>query len=256
MELIYEKQERIARFVLNRPEALNALSPDLFRSLHEAFEDFSRDPKLRVGVVTGSGNRAFCAGADVKTWLPFVKECKERPWLLPTTPMRGMEMVKPLIAAVNGVAVGGGLELCLACDIRIAATEARFAAREAKIGIMPRLGGTVRLPRIIGQSRAASMLLTGRFVGAEEALQMGLVNEVVATEDLIDSAMKTAGEICSCAPLAVQAIKQTIRRTEGMSLEEALWCENQLAMPLYDTEDYEEGRKAFSEKRRPVFHGR
>lgn len=256
MELIYEKNESIAQFILNRPEKLNAISPELFRSLHEAFEDFAQDPALRVGIITGAGDRAFCAGADVKTWLPFVKECRKRPWLLPSTPMRGMELDKPLIAAINGFAIGGGLELSLVCDIRIASTNAQFASREAKIGIMPRLGGTIRLPKLIGQSRAAHMMFTGRYIEADEALNIGLVNNVVTPDKLMDTTMDMAQEISTCAPLAVQAIKTTIRNTTGMSMDEALWCENNMALPLYDTNDYEEGQKAFKEKRTPSFVGR
>jgi enoyl-CoA hydratase/carnithine racemase len=245
MELIYEKKEHIALFTLNRPEVFNSLSPDLFRQLHEAFEDFAQDPELRVGVITGAGEKAFCAGADVKTWLPFVKECREKPWLMPTTPLRGMELDKPLIAAINGVALGGGLEMCLACDLRVASEKARFAFPEARLGILPRLGGTVRLPRLVGSAWAAEMMFTGKPIDAQKALTMGLVNRVVPPEEVLDTALALAGEICQCAPLAVQAIKKSMKRSVGMSIDEALWCENALGMPLYDTEDYEEGRKAF-----------
>jgi enoyl-CoA hydratase/carnithine racemase len=256
MELIYEKKEHIALFTLNRPEVFNALSPDLFRQLHEAFEDFAQDPELRVGVITGAGKKAFCAGADVKTWLPFVKECREKPWLMPTTPLRGMELDKPLIAAINGVALGGGLEMCLACDLRVASEKARFAFPEARLGILPRLGGTVRLPRLVGSAWAAEMMFTGKPIDAQKALTMGLVNRVVPPEEVLDTALALAGEICQCAPLAVQAIKKSMKRSVGMSIDEALWCENALGMPLYDTEDYEEGRKAFIEKRPANFQAK
>ncbi|MBU1273874.1 MAG: enoyl-CoA hydratase/isomerase family protein [Proteobacteria bacterium] len=256
MELLYEKREHIALFTLNRPEAMNALSPELFKQLHQAFEDFAQDPELWVGVVTGAGEKAFCAGADVKTWLPFVKECRQKPWLLPTTPLRGMELEKPLIAAINGVAMGGGMELALACDLRIASEKARFAFPEARLGILPRLGGTVRLPRLVGSAWAAEMMFTGKPIDAQRALAMGLVNRVVLPEEVLDAALAMAGDICQCAPLAVQAIKKSMRRTEGMSMEEALWCENALGLPLYDTEDYEEGRRAFAEKRPPKFQAK
>ncbi|BEQ14625.1 enoyl-CoA hydratase/isomerase family protein [Desulfoferula mesophila] len=256
MELIYEKKEHIALFTLNRPEVFNALSPDLFRRLHEAFEDFAQDPELRVGVITGAGEKAFCAGADVKTWLPFVKQCREKPWLMPTTPLRGMQLDKPLIAAINGVALGGGLEMCLACDLRVASEKARFAFPEARLGILPRLGGTVRLPRLVGSAWAAEMMFTGKPIDAQKALTMGLVNRVVPPEEVLDTALALAGEICQCAPLAVQAIKKSMQRSVGMSIDEALWCENALGMPLYDTEDYEEGRKAFMEKRPANFQAK
>jgi enoyl-CoA hydratase/carnithine racemase len=256
MELLYEKKGHIALITLNRPEAHNAMSPDLFRQLHDACEDFAQDPELWVGVITGAGEKAFCAGADVKTWLPFVKECRDRPWLMPTTPMRGMELDKPLIAAINGVALGGGLELALACDLRIASDKARFAFPEAKLGILPRLGGTVRLPRLVGSAWAAEMMFTGKLVDAQRALSMGLVNRVVPPGQVMEAALELAGEICQCAPLAVQAIKKSMRRTEGMSWEEALWCESALGLPLFDTEDYQEGRRAFAEKRPPVFQAK
>jgi len=256
MELIYDKNDHIAEFTLNRPELFNAMSPDLFMQLQDAFQDFAQDPKMWVGIVTGAGEKAFCAGADVKTWLPFVKECRQSPWLMPKTPLRGMELDKPLIAAINGVAMGGGLELALACDLRVASEKARFAFPEASLGILPRLGGTVRLPRLIGGANAAEMMFTGKRVDAARALAMGLVNQVVPPSEVMNAARELAREICQCAPLAVQAIKKSMRRTEGMSLDEALWCENALGLPLYDTEDYEEGRKAFAEKRAPQFQAK
>lgn len=256
MELLYEKRAHMAIFTLNRPEAMNALSPELFQQMHEAFEDFSRDSEMWVGIITGAGEKAFCAGADIKTWLPFVKECRQKPWLLPTTPLRGMELDKPMIAAINGVAMGGGLETALACDLRIASEKARFALPEARLGILPRLGGTVRLPRLVGGAWAAELMFTGKPIDASRALAMGLVNRVVPPEEVMDAALAMADDICQCAPLAVQAIKKSLRRGVGMSLEEALWCESALGLPLYDTEDYEEGRRAFGEKRPPRFQAK
>ncbi len=256
MELLYEKREHIAIFTLNRPEAMNALSPELFQQMHAAFEDFAQDSALWVGIITGAGEKAFCAGADVKTWLPFVKECRQKPWLLPTTPLRGMELYKPMIAAINGVAMGGGLETALSCDLRIASEKARFAFPEARLGILPRLGGTVRLPRLVGSAWAAEMMFTGKPIDAARALAMGLVNRVVPAEEVMDTALAMAGDICQCAPLAVQAIKRSMRRSVGMSLDEALWCENALGLPLYDTEDYEEGRRSFMEKRPARFQAK
>ncbi|MCF8033023.1 MAG: enoyl-CoA hydratase/isomerase family protein [Desulfarculaceae bacterium] len=256
MQLIYEKKQHLALFTLNRPEVHNALSPELFQQFHDACEDFAHDPQLRVGVITGAGEKAFSAGADVNTWLPFVKQCRDKPWLLPTTPMRGMELDKPLIAALNGITVGGGLEMALACDLRIASEKARFCFPETKLGILPRLGGTVRLPRLVGSAAAAEMILTGKMIDAQQALAMGLVNRVLPPEEVLPAALEMAGQISRCAPLAVQAVKRCMRRTEGMSMEEALWCENALGMPLYETQDYEEGRSAFLEKRPPSFQAK
>lgn len=253
MGLEYRKEDKIAVFILNRPEALNTLSPELMHELHDALEDFREDSDLWVGIITGSGQKAFCAGADIKTWLPFVKETKAKPWLFPTTAMRGMELWKPLIAAVNGIAMGGGLELALACDIRIASEKARFASPEVKLGIMSRLGGTVRLPDLIGLSRASEMMLMGDSIDAQEAYRIGLVNKVVPSEQVMPVAKEWAEKLCKVAPLSSRRIKEALIKNRGLSVEEALWTENMLALPLYETEDYEEGRKAFKEKREPVF---
>jgi enoyl-CoA hydratase/carnithine racemase len=235
---------------------MNALSPNLFKEMHEAFEDFSRDTELWVGILTGAGEKAFCAGADIKEWLPFVRESRGKPWIVPTTPLRGMEIAKPLIAAVNGVAMGGGLELVLCCDLRIASEKARFAFPEARLGILPRLGGTTRLPRNIPWCKAAEILFLGKPIDAQEAYRIGLINKVAPPDRVMPSAMEWAEEMCSVAPLAVRSIKEAMLRSRGMSLEEALWIENGLGMPLYDTEDYEEGRTAFKEKRPPSFKGK
>jgi len=255
MDLLYEKDGKVATFTLNRPDSMNALNPNLFRELHVAFEDFNRDPDLWVAIITGSGEKAFCAGADIKEWLPFVRECRTKPWLLPTTPLRGMEITKPLIAAVNGAALGGGLELVLCCDLRIASDKARFAFPEARLGILPRLGGTSRLPLNVSWCNAAEMLFLGKTIDALEAYRIGLINRVVPPDQVFSSAREWARELCNAAPLAVRSIKEAMLRSRGRSLDEALWVENALGMPLYDTEDYEEGRKAFKEKRPPVFKG-
>lgn len=256
MELEYSKEGKIAVFTLNRPDALNALSPELFHELHDALEDFRADSDLFAGIITGAGEKAFCAGADIKTWLPFVKETKTRPWLFPSTTMRGMELWKPLIAAVNGVAMGGGLEVALACDMRIASDKARFGFPEARLGLMPRLGGTVRLPRIVPQAKAAEMMFFGKPVDAQEAYRIGLVNKVVPPDQVMPVAREWAKDLCKMAPLSLRAIKEAMVRGRGLSVEEALWLENSLALPLYETEDYEEGRTAFREKRSPAFKGR
>jgi enoyl-CoA hydratase/carnithine racemase len=256
MDLLYEKDGKTAIFTLNRPASMNALNPNLFREMHDAFEDFRTDPELWVGIVTGAGEKAFCAGADVKEWLPFVKECRAKPWLLPTTPLRGMEVTKPLIAAINGVAMGAGLELVLMCDLRIASEKARFAFPEARLGILPRLGGTTRLPRNVSWCHAAEILFLGKTIDAQEAYRIGLINKTVPPDQVLSSAKDWAKELCSAAPLAVRGIKEAMLKSRGMSLDEALWIENALGMPLYDTEDYEEGRAAFKEKRPPAFKGK
>jgi len=255
MTLDYTKEGKIAIFTLNRPEALNALSPELMHELHEALEDFEADSDCWVGIITGNGQKAFCAGADIKSWLSFVKETKAKPWLFPTTTMRGMELWKPLIGAINGIAMGGGLELALACDIRIASESAKFASPEVKLGIMSRLGGTVRLPEIVGLSKAFEMMLTGDPIDSQEAYRIGLVNRVVSADQLMSVAKEWAKKLCKVSPLSSRRIKEALIKNRGLSIEDALWIENMLALPLYETEDYEEGRAAFKEKRMPNFKG-
>jgi len=257
MELEYVKEGKIAIFTLNRPEALNALSPKLFQQFHNALEDFREDTDLLVGIITGSGEKAFCAGADIKTWLPFVKETKRKPWLFPSTIMRGgMEIWKPLIAGINGIAMGGGLELALACDLRIASEKARLGTPEVKLGLMPRLGATLRLPQMVPWAKATEMMFMGKVVDAEEACRIGLVNKVVPADQVMPVAKEWAQDLCKVAPLAVKAIKESMMRGKHLSTEEALWLENSLALSLYDTEDYQEGRAAFKEKRTPIFKGK
>lgn len=256
MELEYIKEGKIATFTLNRPEALNALSPDLFHQLHDALEDFKKNSDLWVGIITGAGKKAFCAGADIKTWLPFVKETKSKPWLFPTTIMRGMELWKPIIGAINGIAMGGGLEVALACDLRIASENARFGFPETRLGLMPRLGGTVRLPRVVPFANAVEMMFFGKPIDAQEAYRIGLVNRVIPAGQLMPVAKEWAENLCKRAPLSIRAIKEAMIMSRGLSVDEALWLENSLALPLYETEDYEEGRKAFIEKRESIFKGK
>jgi enoyl-CoA hydratase/carnithine racemase len=256
MDLIYKKEGRIAYFTLNRPEKHNTMTPKMMQQFQEAMEDFRDDSDVWVGIITGAGNRAFCAGADVKSWLPFVKETKDKPWRMPNTPLKGMDIWKPLIAAVNGYALGGGGELAIACDIRIAADNATFGWPEVGLGIIPRLGGTQRLPKLIPMGKAMEIMLMGKRIDANEAYCLGLVNHVVSNDKLLSTAEEWAEEICKMAPLAVQAVKQCMVRGMSISLEEGLRLENTLGLPLYDSEDYIEGSTAFREKRRPNFKGR
>lgn len=170
--------------------------------------------------------------------------------------MRGLYVTKPLIAAVNGLAYGGGGELALACDLRIAAEHASFRWPEPSLGLLPRFGGTQRLPRIIGYGRAMQILLTNEKVDAQTALQIGLVNQVVPAEQLLDAALQAAEKICQLAPLAVRSIKQCLSQGYDMPLRDGLALENTLGMALYQTEDYLEGGRAFQEKRPPQFQGK
>lgn len=253
MAVDYEKDGRIAIFTLNRPEALNSLSMPVVRELRDAMMDFRDDPELWVGIVTGTGDRAFCAGADIKDTLPFMKEHQDT---FPDSVWRGLELWKPLIAAVNGVALGGGLELALSCDIRIASEKARFGTPEVTLGLIPGFGGTQRLPRMLPWCKAAELALTGKLIDAQEAYRIGLVNAVVPPEQVMPTAREWAETICQAAPLAVKAAKEAMVRGSSMTLEEGLHLENALVAYVMGTEDFTEGTSAFVEKRKPTYQGK
>ncbi len=254
MAVDYKKEGRIAIFTLNRPEALNTINLQAMQELHEALVDFRDDNELWVGIITGTGEKAFCAGADIKETLPFMKEnLQEHPWAMPETHMRGLELWKPLIAAINGAALGGGLEIALACDIRIASERARFGAPEVNLGLIPGWGGTQRLPRMIPWCKAAEMMFTGKLIDAQEAYRIGLVNTVVPREEVMPTAMAWAETICQAGPLAVRAVKEAMIRGSSLPLEEGLRLENSLEAYVTHTEDFTEGIKAFVEKRKPDY---
>lgn len=256
MVLKYEKKGRIAYITLNRPEALNAFNPELVQAFSEALIDFRDDENLWVAIITGAGERAFCAGADIKTLLPRMKEQITKPWLQPVTIMRGLEIYKPLIAAVNGHALGGGLEVALACDIRIASENATFGLPEVRLGLIAGWGGCARLPRVIPIAKAAEILLTGQPMSAQEAYRIGLVNEVVPLDQLMPTAERWAQRIMEPGPLAVRAAKEIMVKSMNMTLEESLKLEWQKIGELFYTQDAEEGQRAFIEKRKPNFQAK
>lgn len=256
MALLYQKDVHIATFTINRAEAFNALDPETLRELGEALEDFRRDEQCWVGIVTGAGDRAFCAGADIRKMLPFLKENRGKPWLMPTTLWRNFELWKPMIAAVNGAALGGGLELALACDLRVAAENASFGAPEVKLGLIPGWGGTQRLIRAIPFARAAEMLFTGQPIDAQEAFRIGLVNKVVPLKDVVPAARDLASKLCEVGPLGLRAAKEAIVRGASVPLEEGLRLELKFFEALLFTEDVDEAVKAFAEKRKTQFKGK
>jgi len=256
MAIDYKKEGKIAIFTINRPDALNAISVQVLRELHETMSDFRDDPDLWVGIVTGAGEKAFSAGADIKDTLPFMREHKDAPWAVPPIPMRGLDIWKPLIAAINGFALGGGLEIALACDIRIASENARFGTPEITIGLIPGWGGTQRLPRMIPWCKAAEILLMGRPIDAQEAYRIGLVNKVVPPEEVMSTAKQWAEAICQAGPLAVRAAKEAMMRGTSMTLAEGLQLENSLITYCMGTEDFNEGITAFVEKRKPTYKGK
>ncbi|MDP2731233.1 MAG: enoyl-CoA hydratase-related protein [Dehalococcoidales bacterium] len=253
MALGYEKEGRIAVFTINRPEAANAIDVHTMQELHEAMVAFRDDTELWVGIITGAGEKAFSAGADIKDMLPFIKETGDKPWAFPANPMRGLELYKPLIAAINGLAVGGGLEIALACDIRLASENARLGTPEVNLGLMPGWGGTQRLPRLIPWAKAAEIVLMGKPIDAQEAYRIGLVNKVVPQSELISTAKAWAEVICQVGPLGVRAAKEAMLRGYSLSLEEGLKLESSFFDYLLTTEDYLEGTAAFAEKRKPDF---
>lgn len=262
-KILLEKKDGVAKLTLNRPEAMNAMDTEMWRELVRIWTDFRDDPELRAAVLTGAGGKAFCAGADAKTrgdyyasMTPFQRRDKaeREPGLGGLT--RNFDLWKPVIAAVNGHCLAGGLELALACDIRIASENATFGLSEVRFGIIPGAGGTQRLPRLVPLSRALEMILTGEPITAGEAFQAGIVSRVVDRKELLPAATALAERICANGPLATRAAKEAVYRGLDLPLEEGLRLEQFLAEPLRTSEDAKEGLKAFAEKRRPVFAGR
>lgn len=255
MAIIYEKEGRIAILTIDRPEVMNAMNLESIQELSKAIMNFRDDPELWVGIITGSGDKAFCVGADIKE-SALMEEHGPNPWIFLSTPMRGIELWKPLIAAINGLALGGGLEIALCCDIRIISEKARLGTPEVTLGLMPGQGATQRLPRFIPRCKAAEILLRGKPIDAREAYRIGLVNEIVPPEEVLATARKWAKDICDAGPLAVRATKEAMIRGSGMTLDDGLGLENSLFSFLLGTEDFREGVKAFTERRQPIFKGR
>jgi enoyl-CoA hydratase/carnithine racemase len=259
--LIIEKSGKVATVTLNRPESYNALNFQLWRELTDAWIQLKADPEVWTIILTGAGDKAFCAGQDLKEMAQLKEEAEQqgRPYtssMPEATPTKYLEMPKPVIAAINGVAIGGGLELALASDIRIAADHARMGLLEVSRGIMPGAGGTQRLPRVIPFGIALELLMTAKLMDAREAYRIGLVNKVVPLADLISTAQELAATINENAPLAVRAVKEAAYKGLQMPLNEGLRFETLLLSHLRQSEDSREGPKAFAEKRKPVFRGR
>ncbi|MDQ1763094.1 enoyl-CoA hydratase/isomerase family protein [Achromobacter aegrifaciens] len=251
-------QDHVATLTLNRPEAMNSIDPEMREQLHAAWKRIKEDDDIRVVILTGAGEKAFCTGSDLKKTMPPKESFAELTFGRATSDhlLAGLDTDKPLICAVNGYAMGGGMELALACDIRVASDNAVFALSEVRIGSIPGAGGTQRLPRAIGSSNAMLMLLTGDRVDAAEALRIGLVSKVVSREELLPAAQEIARRIAQNAPLSVRSIKRLVVSGADMPLPAALDNERYVFGLLRDTEDRIEGRRAFQEKRSPVYQGR
>ena len=261
-DISYEVRGHTAYITIRRPQAMNALGPEQQAEILGVWETFRDDPEAWVAIITGEGDRAFCAGADLKTYTPVLgerdiydlRQDADRPGFGGIT--RGLNIWKPIIAAVNGYALAGGLELALACDIRVASENAVFGCSEVRRGFHHCDGGTVRLPLIVGLGNALRMQLTGEHIGADEALRMGLVSEVVTAEELMPTAERYAEAIAANGPLGVRSAKESMIRSLGRVLEDALRFENILFSTLTRTEDFVEGPRAFAEKRPPSWKGR
>jgi E-phenylitaconyl-CoA hydratase len=256
MSIDFHVDEGVAVITINRPERLNAMDAQHYEALSEAWIRVRDEPEIRCAIVTGAGPKSFSTGADLKTWIGRDAAPQEL-WLTQRGQLlnRGLEVWKPVIAAVNGYCLGGGMTLLLATDIRIAAEHASFGVSEVKRGVVPANGGTQRLLSQLPYPIAMDLLLTGRNMDSAQAARWGLVNEVVPAAALMDTAMARARMIAANAPLAVQAAKELAVRSRDMDLASGLRMEQFVNRTLQGTQDVVEGRAAFAEKRPPRFKG-
>lgn len=248
MILLYEKKEAIATITLNRPEVMNAINQELACELSRAWEDFAKDSRMRTLIITGAGDKAFCTGADLKERSGMKVDIHVSSFWGHSfnLPMKGTECYKPVIVAVNGHCLAGGLELALMGDIRIASENATFGQPEINWGIMPGMGATQRLPRILPYNLASEILLTGDPIDAEHALRIGLINRVVPLPELMHAARVLSKILCEKPPLAMRAIKEALLRSYDLPLEQGLRLESCLRRILGETKDAQEGMKTFA----------
>jgi E-phenylitaconyl-CoA hydratase len=255
----FEREGRVATLTLDRPEKLNAMDPEMYREISERLVEIDRDDEIWVGIVTGAGDKAFTAGADlVKVHAPGQDGHTDEPGWRATRADRfdlGLEIQKPLIAAVNGYCLAGGLELALICDIRIASERAQFGTPEVKWNLLHGYGAQL-LPAIVGYSNAMYMLLTGAFIDAHEAHRIGLVQEVVAHDRVLARAREVAEQICRNAPMAVRMTKELALRSRDMTVADGVRYYQALQKTIEASEDLVEGTRAFDERRAPAFKGR
>ncbi len=259
--LLVDRDGPVVTVTMNRPQARNAFDAEMLVRLADAWDEIDGDEGVRVAILTGAGGQ-FCSGTDLKllasgyaddAWRARLQRDKDLHW---KSFLRSYRLRKPLVAAVEGAAIAGGLEILLATDVRVAAASARMGVSEARWGLFPLGGSTVRLRRQIPHTVAMELLLTGRHMGAEEALRVGLVGRVVPDGQALAEARRVADQIAANGPRAVQAIKRSALGSDGMSEEDALARELELGWPVFATEDAKEGPRAFAEKRKPEFRGR
>jgi enoyl-CoA hydratase len=249
-----EVLDRVAVIRLNRPP-MNTINSGLLEELEGALHDFAGDPGVRVLIITGAGEKAFSAGADITGFAEI--RAGNRPSVnVHELFLKIEEYPKPVIAAINGYALGGGCELAMSCHLRLAAQEARLGLPEVRIGIIPGWGGTQRLPRLIGKTKALELMLTGDQISAEEALHLGLVNRVVPRAQLLDEAKALAARLAAGAPLALQAILRAVNKGFELPIRDGLKIEQEGTVLVFSSEDAKEGARAFLEKRPPNFTGR
>ena len=255
--LLYEKANGIGTVTINRPESLNALNSQVYSELYELFEEIDKDGEVRVVILTGSGEKAFVAGSDItemasqssmeiNSFVEIARKASDRIYYLS----------KPVIAAINGYALGGGCELTMCCDLRIASEKARFGQPEINVGVIPGAGGTQRLSRLIGMTRAKELIYTGDMIDAATALSYGLVNKVVPVEDLMTEAKALAEKLLTKSGSILAMAKASVTGGASMSLPDALNYEAQCFALCFATEDQKEGMKAFMEKRKAEFKNR
>ena len=265
--ILYEKRGHIALITINRPEARNALSPEMLCRLADALMDFKEDSQLRVAILTGTGEKAFCSGGDLALTLPLLggsrkpdNDWDERlvsdPTIMQISSLRNFQLFKPVIAAINGPCLAGGMELVLGTDIRIATENSIFGLPEVTRALIPFAGSMVRLPRQIPYVHAMEMLLTGKAISSSEALEYGLINRVIPSADLLSTAFEYAQVISNNGPIALQAIKETVMRSSGLSFDEGYALEDLAMQKVFSTEDSIEGPRAFMEKRLPIYKGK
>jgi enoyl-CoA hydratase/carnithine racemase len=259
--ILFDVRDQIAFVTFNRPESMNAISRQMARELVELCRQIEEDTAIRIAIFTGAGERAFSAGMDLKeraetSFSPIERRNQKLSQTIHTQSRAIGAMTKPTIAAIRGYCVGGGLEMALACDMRVAAEDAKLGLAEVRRGLIPGAGGTQRLPRAVGVAKALEICLTGDNVTGSDAERLGLVNKAVPAADVIKAAEELANRILKGAPMSVAFIKEAIKKGMELPLDEGLRLEADLSAMIATTEDSKEGPRAFAEKRAPVWKGR